>query len=293
MKKISISIAFMLCLLLCACSSKTVVNGCEINIEPCAWSYENGKETMNNIAGEIGEESEAWNKYYPYVVFPRSQDNEKQYMIFSNGRAVVIYNYAQSSGKIINVKDFYPDQFKTVSDEIMLYKHGLRFYISKNERYTIMSSSIEGLPIYVFDNEKGIAKKITVSKPKIVFPIEDSLYICFADIDRYLGEAVEYPDSIIAKDYTTSVLYDLQSGKIEQTQFTEQKNEPEPPDLNEYTNIGDISSHIGSFTWDGTKSDYVVTDLTNTDPYKVQLYLYNSTDKTYCTEVINVFDLVQ
>ena len=291
MKKTSIIFAFILCLLLCACSSKTLVNGCEITVEPCEWPYQNGKGILDSIAVEIGEESEAWNKYNPHIVFPRNNDNQN--IIFTNGRLAVVYSCVRSSGKIINVKDFYPDQFKTQSDEISLYKHGLRFDFSKNERYTMMSSSIDGLPIYVFDNEKGTAKKITLSKPKLAFFIEDSLYICFADIDRYLGEAMEYPDSVVAKEYTTSVLYDPQSGKIERTQFANRKTGSEPPDLNGYANIGDISSHIDTFIWDGALSKDVVTELNNTDPYKVRLFLYNTTDKTYCTEVINVFDLVQ
>jgi hypothetical protein len=316
MKKLLI-ITCIVCLLFCACSANhesivpavifelpsasvsshtpetSIAAVDNIKVEPCEWKYENGEEIMNTIKGEIGEESDTWNLYDSYIDFPRNQFNENHYMIFSNVRFAVLYNWEKSSGRIINVKDFYTDQFKSISDEIILYKNGLNFEISKNERYTIMSSPIAGLPIYVFDNEKGTAKKIALSKPKITFLIDDSLYICFADIDRYLGEAEEYPDSVVAKNYTTSVLYDLKSGSIEQTQFTKRENDQEPPDLNEYKNVGDITSHIDSFKWDGTVTKDLITKLNNCDPYKVQLYLYNSNDKTYCTQVINVFDLVQ
>lgn len=273
----------MICLLLlCACSSISVVNGFEIKVEPCEWSYENGKETINAIAGEIGKESDAWNElYFTDIVIKQNQGKEPKYMIFNNNRVAVIYNWSQSSGKIINVKDFYPDQFKILSDEITFSKNGLNFDISKNERYTMMSSPVAGTPIYVFDNEKGVAKNIIVAPSKRAFFIDDLLYIELVVKNSHTG----------LKDYTV-VLYDPQSGKIVQEQYTE-RNEPEPPDLNEYTNIGDISSNIDSFTWDGTISKDVITELNNANPYKVQLYLYNTTDKTYCTEIINVFDLLQ
>jgi hypothetical protein len=283
MKKILLCISCIACLILCACSSEVVFNGCEIKVEPCAWSYEHGKEKMNAIAGEIGEESEAWNElYFPYIIFSQNQD-EPQYMLFTNSRAAVIYNYSQSSGKIIDVTDFYPQEFNTTEDKMMFYKFNPQFDISKDGRYTLMSSSLARQPIYVFDNEKGTAKKITLSQPKRAFFIENSLYICFAEKGTYIADA---------KEYTTSVLYDPQSGKIEKTEYTEQ-NEPEPPVLDEYTNIGGISLHIDSFIWDGTISKDVITESNNTDPYKVTLYLYNSSDKTYCSEVINICDLVQ
>lgn len=269
--------------MLCACSSKIVMDGYEIKVESCEWRYQNGEETMDEIADEIGEESDAWNDlYFPSIYFKRDHDNKPQYMVFKNNRLAVVYDWKQSSGKIIDVMDFFPKEFNSIEEKTIFYKFSPRFDISQNGRFTLLYISDAGMPIYVFDNEKGTAKKITAASLKRVYFIGNLMYI----------ELVDKSNHFNVEKYTTTVLYDPQSGKIEKTQYAKQ-SWPEPPDLDTYTNMGDISSLLGTFQWDGTLCKDDITERNNANPYRVQLFLYSTTDKTYITEVFDVRDLVQ
>ena len=269
---------FITCSLFCACSSQTVIDGIDIKVESAEWTYD-GEDIMDSIANDIGDESETWNElYYPYII--SRQTDESKLLLFNNSRMAVIKDYAKSSGKIIDTKAFYPDQFGSLEDEMKLSK-SVYFDISQNGRFALMCCSIDGQPLYIFDNENSTATKITLSEPKRAFFIENSLYVCVATSSAGL-----------VSEYTTSFLYDPDSGKVEKTVFTEQEGS-EIPDLSGYTDLGSISSQSDTSKWYGYVSERVITESNNIDPYNVRLYLYNSKDKTYCSDIIYLMDLIR
>ncbi len=276
MKKILLMMILITCSLFCACSS--VINGIDIRVEPAEWTYD-GEDIMDSIVNDIGDESETWNElYYPYIIF--RQTDESKVLLFNNSRIAVIKDYAKSSGKIIDTKAYYPDQFGSLEDEMMLGK-SVYFDVSQNGRFTLMGCSIDGQPIYIFDNENNKATKITLSGQKRAFFIDNSLYVCVATSSvGFSGE------------YTTSFLYDPDSGKVEKTTFTEPE-ESDIPDLSGYTDLGSISSQSDISKWYGYVSERVITESNNVDPYNVRLYLYNSEDKTYCSDIISLMELIR
>lgn len=157
--------------------SQTVFDGIDIQVETAEWTY-GSEEIKNAIVNDIGDESEAWNElYYPYIIYRQTDD--AKVILFNNSRMAVIKDYAKSSGKIIDMKACYPDQFSSLEDEMMLSK-SVYFDVSQNGRFTLMGCSIDGQPIYIFDNEINKATKFTLSQPKRAFFIDNSLYLCVA-----------------------------------------------------------------------------------------------------------------
>lgn len=238
-------IIFITCSLFCACSSQTAIDGIDIKVESAEWTYD-GEDIMDSIAYDIGDESETWNElYYPYIIF--RQTDESKVLLFNNSRIAVIKDKAKSSSIIIDTKAYYPDQFGSLEDEMMLSK-SVYFDVSQHGRFTLMGSSIDVKPLFIFDNENNTATKITLSKPKRAFFLRNSLYVCIATSSAgFVGE------------YTTSFLYDPDSGKVEKTTFTEQE-ESDIPDLSAYTDIGSISPQSDTLKWDGYVSERVVTE---------------------------------
>ncbi len=278
MKKWLIMALCLACLLLCACASQTVIDGINVKAEPVEWKYDNSKEVMKAVAQEIGDESDAWNElYYPGATV--RQTDESNILLFDNSRIAVLKS-DKEPGKIIDTKAYYPDQFGSYEKQVMLSKTAY-FDISQNGRFTLLCCGTEGQPLYLFDNEKSTATKITLNESKRAFFIDNSLYVCVA------------PTSAgFVTEYTTSFLYDPLSGKIEKTDFTEQEDRVDPPDLSGYTDLGSLSSQIKASKWDGSFCKDAITELNNTNPYEVILYLYNLTDKTYCSGKISLQDLM-
>ncbi len=279
MKKLLLMAIGIGCFLLCACTSRMVIDGIDIKVEPVEWKYDNSKEVMKTVTEEIGEESDGWNElYHPCATF--RQTDESNILLFDNSRIAVLKSDKESYPKIIDIKAYYPDQFGSLEDQIMLSKT-VYFDISQNGRFTLLCCVINGQPLYLFDNEKNTATKITLNESKRAFFIDNLLYVCVA------------PTSAgFVREYTTSFLYDPVSGKIEKTDFTE-KEDREPPDLSGYTDLGSLSSQINASNWDGSFSKNVITELNNSNPYEVILYLYNTADRTYCSGKIRLQDLIQ
>lgn len=277
MKKLLLMAIGITSCLFCACVSQTVIDGISVKAEPVEWKYDS-KEVMKTVTEEIGDESDAWNElYYPGATV--RQTDESNILLFDNSRIAVLKSDKESAPKIIDTKAYYPDQFGSLEDQIMLSKTAY-FDISQNGRFTLLCCGIDGQPLYLFDNEKNTATKITLNEAKSAFFIDNSLYVCVA------------PTSAgFVSEYTTSFLYDPVSGKTEKTGFTE-KEDREPPDLSGHTDLGSLSSQINASKWDGSFCKDAITELNNTNPYEVILYLYNTADKTYCSGKISLQDLL-